>query len=93
MSHYFPSIFPGIPFLQEIPSLLPSPGSGRGLSGSKRKGASDENDGGCGKDSSPRGVIFFIGKEGYKDPCDDYETDDEEENLFERGMNTAVYGV
>ena len=44
--------------------------NGRGVAGCKRKSASDdvsdEDEG------SPRGVIFFSGEEGYKDPCDDY---------------------
>ena len=63
--------------------------NGRALCGSKRK-ASDEDDGNCVEDSSPRGVIFFSGEEGYKDPCDDYETDDEEETSFERLVHAGV---
>eukprot|EP00956_Cyclotella_meneghiniana_P008748 scaffold11966_cov51-Cyclotella_meneghiniana.AAC.2 len=64
--------------------------NGRGVAGCKRKSASDDES--DEDEGSPRGVIFFSGEEGYKVPCDDYETDDDEEveDSFERGLNEAV---
>ena len=64
--------------------------NGRGVAGCKRKSASDDDS--DEDEGSPRGVIFFSGEEGYKDPCDDYETDDDEEVecSFDREVNEAA---
>ena len=54
--------------------------NGRGLGGNKRRRSGDDEDGVGEDDASPRGVIFLRGEEGYKDPFEDYETDEEGED-------------